>query len=358
MLYFLLPQDAESKPHKIEIPLSDEERERSIKKGKKKATKAKGGTESSDKKVPSIKKRPVPTIAPSAMKKQKKGGGNSAAATLAELEVLPVEDLIEKMDAAVSKGLWDRRNQFIGATICYHAVRSAGMAIEIQEKVAAGGGVSRSDIMDWIEKSELYGGWVQQMLTNMEPRSYQAAITKSLLKSGFVRTSGAGRYIKWLIPDDIPMKVKGGKDGDASSSSKKKQKMKTINSVTAAATSSRDGGDASGGEMDESNDGDGEDDDVEKKEDATEGGEEEEEAPSDNDNEDYEMEEEEEEEEESDGNRDEDENEGDGGENDSDNNEKETNDTDEIDIGEEDAAESDTGEENANGSDGERDFGF
>ena len=55
--------------------------------------------------------------------------------------------------------------------------------------------VSRNFIMDWIEKSSTYKRWVSQMLLNMEPRSYQASITKSLLKTGWSRTSGAGRYM-------------------------------------------------------------------------------------------------------------------------------------------------------------------
>ena len=55
--------------------------------------------------------------------------------------------------------------------------------------------VSRNFIMDWVEKSSTYKRWVSQMLLNMEPRSYQASITKSLLKTGWSRTSGAGRYM-------------------------------------------------------------------------------------------------------------------------------------------------------------------
>ena len=296
MFYFLLPADAEPKPHLIELPLSDEEKEKAAavaaaastkhKGGKKKpssatkAAKKRSSISSSSSKHKSSgkdktnttgtkkasgsasKKRPVPTIAPSAMKKPKKAGTNSATTTLAELEILPVEELIEKMDDAVSKGLWDRKNQFIGATVCYHAVRSAGAAIPIQEKVVTGAGVSRSDIMEWIEQSDMYGGWVQQMLTNMEPRSYQAAVTKSLLKSGFTRTSGAGRYIKWLIPDDIPMKVKAGKKkktkskSDEGKTTKPKPKPQPIESV-----SSKEKDDEGDNETGDENDNDSDDDD-------------------------------------------------------------------------------------------------
>ena len=58
--------------------------------------------------------------------------------------------------------------------------------------------------MDWVSKSDKYGTWVQQMLTNMEQRSYQAAFTKCLIKSGYERKSGVGRYIKWELPPKLP----------------------------------------------------------------------------------------------------------------------------------------------------------
>jgi hypothetical protein len=129
-----------------------------------------------------------------------------------EMEALPVKSLLKIMDDAVSKGLWERKHQIIGSTLCYHAVRSAGSSKEIQQEILdnnttttttttgnnnkdKGPGVSRTTIMEWIENSKQYKIWVQQMLSNMEPRSYQASITKSLLKAGFSRTSGAGRYM-------------------------------------------------------------------------------------------------------------------------------------------------------------------
>ncbi|OEU14283.1 hypothetical protein FRACYDRAFT_187884 [Fragilariopsis cylindrus CCMP1102] len=113
-----------------------------------------------------------------------------------EMEALPVKSLLEIMNDAVSKGLWERKHQIIGSTLCYHAVRSAGSSKEIQQEILDNRpGVSRTTIMEWIEHSKQYKRWVQQMLSNMEPRSYQASITKSLLKAGFSRTSGAGRYM-------------------------------------------------------------------------------------------------------------------------------------------------------------------
>eukprot|EP00531_Pseudo-nitzschia_arenysensis_P001643 CAMPEP_0116154858 /NCGR_PEP_ID=MMETSP0329-20121206/22003_1 /TAXON_ID=697910 /ORGANISM="Pseudo-nitzschia arenysensis, Strain B593" /LENGTH=526 /DNA_ID=CAMNT_0003651863 /DNA_START=70 /DNA_END=1651 /DNA_ORIENTATION=- len=219
---FLLPTNVEPKIHAIDM-------------GEKRKT--------ATKKTVSSKKRPNTSSSSSSLssaaaaKKSKKaastttGSSSGTTSQQADLETLPVADLLEKMDEAVSKGLWDRKNQVIGATICYHAVRAAGMSPQIQQKVVEDGGVSRSDIMEWISSSETFGGWVQQMLTNMEPRSYQAAITKSLLKSGFARTTGAGRYIKWELPNDIPLKSK--------KKTTKKKKKPTASAAAAAPKQSK-----------------------------------------------------------------------------------------------------------------------
>lgn len=43
--------------------------------------------------------------------------------------------------------------------------------------------------------------------SNMESRSYVASITKSLLKSGWTRTDGQGRYVKWKLPPDTKIVV-------------------------------------------------------------------------------------------------------------------------------------------------------
>jgi len=281
LLYFLLPTDAKYIPHKIPVddPSSsddsdnndddndDDDDDDDDDDGKKATT----GKSKSGSKVTTTKKKntttttsggtkkrsaPVPKIASSAVgstnKKSKttkknssnaSGGGadndqqaqaQAQAAGAAqpsslkeknntltkEIELLSIDVLLQKMDTAISNGLWERKHQIIGSTLCYHAVRSAGASKEIQQEIvhnidtttgtaaaaATAGGVSRTTIMEWIEQSKKYRKWVQQMLSNMEPRSYQASITKSLLKAGFTRTSGAGRYIKWALPKDIKLR--------------------------------------------------------------------------------------------------------------------------------------------------------
>jgi hypothetical protein len=173
----------------------------------------------------SSKKRKTPDSAPSSSAAAKKG---SNKAQQDELDSLPVENLLEKMTEAIDNNEWERRHQLIGATIALRAVRDCALDPNIQS-VALDGGVSRSEVMVWIEESSKYSTWVQQMLTKMEPRSYQAAITKCLLKGGFTRTGSSGRYIKWFLPKDIPISPQASKRENKKATPSKSKDIKAKN---------------------------------------------------------------------------------------------------------------------------------
>jgi hypothetical protein len=90
-------------------------------------------------------------------------------------------------------------NNSFSALLVLRAAKDASRSATIKE-YAKDNGVARSRIIEWIETSPKYRNWVQQMLSKVEPRSYQAAITKSLLKAGYTRNGTAGRYVKWHLP--------------------------------------------------------------------------------------------------------------------------------------------------------------
>ena len=175
MLYFLLPTDATPKVHTVPVPTRK-----------------------------SSKKRKATTAAADAPASTRKPPGYFASLQ-AELDALDLETLLKRMTAEFESKEFGRRHQFIGSTIAVHVVRHAARAPEIQ-RLALNGGVSRNEILDWIDKS-VYREWVGQMLSKMEVRSYQALLTKSLLKAGFTRTSSTGRYVKWYLPNDITIVI-------------------------------------------------------------------------------------------------------------------------------------------------------
>ena len=184
-LYFLMPTDTSNPPKTMDLPL----------------------TESTNKSSPAKKsgaKRKMPTSSSSpqdhAKPKAKKPKAAPFAQLQTELDALPVDTLLERMDEAVNSERWERKHQLLGSTISLHAVNDATRAPEIRE-LAKDGGVPRVDIMRWIRESPKYGPWVEQMNSKMEAKSYQNTITKALLKAGNVRTGTGGRYIKWILPD-------------------------------------------------------------------------------------------------------------------------------------------------------------
>jgi len=140
-----------------------------------------------------------------------KKGGVQALQT--ELDALPTKELLKQMNQGIEDNIWDRRHQLIGSTLSYRAVLSATRSSELQSLAAEHKGeLSRGEIMDWIAESDRYKAWVEHMLSKMEAKSYQASITKALLKAGFERTSSHGRYIKWIVPSDLFSPPAGGTD--------------------------------------------------------------------------------------------------------------------------------------------------
>ena len=259
MLYFLLPTDATPKVHTLESNSSSSSSRANPKKRPLASSSSSSSTSSATKKTKTI--NPTTTTM------------TAGASYQAELDALPVETLLKRMTEAIDNDQWERRHQLIGSTIALKAVRDSGMDPDIQS-LALGGGVSRSEIMSWIETtSDKYSEWVQQMHTKMEARSYQAAVTKSLLKAGFTRTGTSGRYVKWLLPDDIPIlknnsKKKNKSKKKSSSTPKKAKKQPEIQEETNEEEQVEEKG---GEEQDEKEEGgeegeDGENDDEEEEE--------------------------------------------------------------------------------------------
>lgn len=166
MLYFLLPTDAKSQSHKVQLQASSS----SPKKKKVSAAAVTAATSTSSKKRPIAASSPDDEGAPT-----KKANSAAAVESVSEALQLPItqqsdldpfstEMLLEMMEKVVTAGIWERKHQIIGSAIALRAVVSAADAPELQEPAIKNPGVSRQELMEWIEKSEKYGAWVKQML--------------------------------------------------------------------------------------------------------------------------------------------------------------------------------------------------
>ena len=151
------------------------------------------------------RKRPTPETptSPQAAKKQSSSavapGGKVSKPGVSELELLSTSELLKLMTIAVNNDSWDRKDQSVGATLSFRAVTEAAKDPKLQE---ATDGVSRGQVLDWIEKSPQFKTWNEQMRSKLEFKSFQSSITKAMVKAGYERTSSTGRYIKWVLPPE------------------------------------------------------------------------------------------------------------------------------------------------------------
>lgn len=130
----------------------------------------------------------IPMASKSMMTNSSEDGGNRPH-THQQLDVLSWDDLNVEYTSAET----DRRRQIVGAAILARGVVEAAEEIDQAD-------VSASEVAEWLESSEKYGSFQDEMKTRMEAKSYKAGITKALIRGGFTRTNGSGRLVRWLRP--------------------------------------------------------------------------------------------------------------------------------------------------------------
>lgn len=141
---------------------------------------------------------------------------NKAESIQGEYDSLPTDILLTRMTDAIESGTWERKHGMLSATIALRAVYDAALDPRNIARAAEGKGegIARTELMKWIATSPKYKQWVEQINAKMEVRSYQALISKTLLKAGYTRTGTSGRYVKWVLPENIPSIVKEGINGN------------------------------------------------------------------------------------------------------------------------------------------------
>lgn len=179
-MYFLLPRAPSST--KMEVPVK-------VKSGKKR----KAEPESTSSSSPPNKKSKIP-----AFKTMQE-----------ELESMSTGELLAQLEMADEKNIWDRRCQFMGATISYRAVREAAQSPELKTAQAtapaSAPGVTKQEVVQWIHGSGKFSSWAEIMQRKLEPKSYQTNIAKAMQRAGYERstTVSVGRHVKWYLPSDL-----------------------------------------------------------------------------------------------------------------------------------------------------------
>jgi FHA domain len=183
-----------------------------------------------------------------------------------EIDSLKTSELLRQITDAIESDTWERRHQLIGSTVSYRAVMEAAKDPGLVQIAEAHGSVGRGDIMRWIAESPKFGNWVKQMHTKLEDKSYQASITKALIRAGYERTANTGRYIKWQLPADKDQGIPAddvdndGGDDDAADDEGAKPPgpppLSTESMSPEAAEGGKNGGEAKSGESSASSDDD------------------------------------------------------------------------------------------------------
>lgn len=131
-------------------------------------------------------------------KKQKRQYNRKAP--LVQMEERPLEDLLKEFHHAIESDVFDRKHQMVSSGIMMYAVKTVAKDPVMIQKSQKEEGLSRTDIMDYIEKHETYSKWVKRIMNKMELKTYQANLSKALGKAEFKRVGTTGRHVKWLLP--------------------------------------------------------------------------------------------------------------------------------------------------------------
>lgn len=137
--------------------------------------------------------------------KQKKPQELSGQAKIiADFEALTTAELLQKTaDAASAPNAWDRRHQLLNSAIAAHAVKAAARDQGIMAIHAENGGIQRNDVLEWIQQSSTFQGWVELMLKKLEKKSYEKNISNAILRAGYTRSGSTGRHVRWTLPQGL-----------------------------------------------------------------------------------------------------------------------------------------------------------
>jgi hypothetical protein len=144
------------------------------------------------------------------------GGGPGGSNVHLQLEALSWHDLANEYHKAKT----ERRKQIVQSVIVARGALDAAVALcpnstnnddhesddddnEDDDNNATTNEYAANDIIAWLEGSEKYGPFQNEMKDRMEPKSYKASITKALLRAGFVRNNALGPRVRWHLPASI-----------------------------------------------------------------------------------------------------------------------------------------------------------
>eukprot|EP00574_Skeletonema_japonicum_P009044 CAMPEP_0201714708 /NCGR_PEP_ID=MMETSP0593-20130828/1068_1 /ASSEMBLY_ACC=CAM_ASM_000672 /TAXON_ID=267983 /ORGANISM="Skeletonema japonicum, Strain CCMP2506" /LENGTH=611 /DNA_ID=CAMNT_0048204009 /DNA_START=92 /DNA_END=1924 /DNA_ORIENTATION=- len=134
----------------------------------------------------------------------RKQGRRKEDTAMNELEVKTDEELMEMLHEGVKAGGWAKTGEFsrLVRVLAKRACLAAARDESIQKIHTESGGATKTQIIDWIDKSETFHGFKEALLTKMTEKSFENRVYGGLASARYARFGGSS-YTRWALPEDI-----------------------------------------------------------------------------------------------------------------------------------------------------------
>jgi len=132
----------------------------------------------------------------------RKQGSRKVDDDVSELESKTDEELMEMLREGIKSG---ERTQ-LGRILAQRACLAAAHDEIIQELNNVSGGVTKAQILEWMDRSEVFKGYKEMVRTQTKEVAFMKRLTEALTSLGYVRF-GTGPNTRWTLPKDIVPRV-------------------------------------------------------------------------------------------------------------------------------------------------------
>eukprot|EP00984_Skeletonema_dohrnii_P013522 scaffold5596_cov132-Skeletonema_dohrnii-CCMP3373.AAC.2 len=134
------------------------------------------------------------------------------------------EELMEMLREGINSGEWTQQSKALAKRACLAAAQDEN----IQKIHTESGGVTKSQIIDWMDRSETFHGYKELVLTKMKEVSFMTRLSDALISAGYA-CFGRGTKTRWALPEDVvPRGKRMGIKSSGSTAGKRKREFDTF----------------------------------------------------------------------------------------------------------------------------------
>jgi len=134
------------------------------------------------------------------------------------------EELMEMLREGINSGEWTQQSKALAKRACLAAAQDGN----IQKIHTESGGVTKSQIIDWMDRSETFHGYKELVLTKTKEVSFMTRLSDALISAGYA-CFGRGTKTRWALPEDVvPRGKRMGIKSSGSTAGKRKREFDTF----------------------------------------------------------------------------------------------------------------------------------